>query len=130
MQFRHLAFFTFLILTNSATATAPIEVVGMTNTPDCGAMTHEVNLDPSDDSIQCLRVYFKDFAISSSGAGAIQRNCHMSAKLRIPANTQFRASEAVAEGVYKIDGLAYGGLNLSYELKATSALGEWFKGFR
>lgn len=130
MIFRKLIPCLVFLASSFASATDPIEVIGMTSTPDCGQMTHEVNLDPSDSSVQCLRVYFQDFAISSNGTSEVQRNCHMSAKLRIPANTQFRASEAVAEGVYRMDGLAYGGLNLSYELKATQALGEWFKGFR
>jgi hypothetical protein len=123
-------FFVLFAGSSFAANLEPLKVTGFSNTESCGAMSHEVNLAPGDSTTQCLRVYFKDFAISADKDQSVQRNCHMKATLRIPANMQFRATEAVAEGVYFIQGSGYGGFNLSYELKATKALGSWFEGFR
>lgn len=110
--------------------TEPLEIVDFFKTNDCGQISHEVNLDPGDSTIQCLRLYFQNFSIHSSGVGASQRNCHMSAKIRIPAHTQFRATDAVAEGSFKMDGQGFGGLTLNYALSATKGFGRWLEAFQ
>lgn len=114
----------------SAWSTPPIEVVRLDSTPSCGALNHEINIDPNDANIQCLRVYFADFAVVSRPNASTDRNCHMRAKLRIPANTQFSASEAVAEGVFKIVGDAFAGMLLSYQMPSLGGSSSWHQLFQ
>lgn len=91
-----------------------IKVTNVTTTQDCGLVKPEVETAPDDPTIQCLRVYFDNFAIASSAFGSTQRNCHMEATLRIPPNTQFRATEAIAEGAYLMGAGSFGGISLRY----------------
>ncbi len=110
-------------------ARVPIEVVSLESTSSCGPISHEINIDPNDSSIQCLRVYFSDFSVVSSGQSSVARDCHMKARLRIPANIQFQASEAVAEGVYKIIGNAFAGILLSYQMPSLASESSWHQTF-
>jgi len=119
----------FLALSMVFAQEEPIEINSFTSTQDCGELKYEVQLDPNDSTVQCLRVYFNDFALVSDGMQNIQRNCHMNAKLRIPPNTRFRATEAIAEGVYKMEE-ANGGITLSYALSSLKAVGTWFEHFQ
>ncbi|MES2504949.1 MAG: DUF4360 domain-containing protein [Myxococcota bacterium] len=108
----------------------PLEVVDLTQSADCGELNHEVNVDPNDSAIQCLRVYFKSFAIEALNLQAPQRNCHLTAKIKIPAGAQFQATEAIAEGAYLMGPSSKGGISLTYELPQAGAIGSWIEAFR
>ena len=97
-------------------APVPVQLINLEASPSCGPLHHETNTDPGDPNGQSLRVYFSDFSVVSRAHESTELNCHMRARLRIPANVQFRARHATVEGVYKIVGQAFSGFLLSYQL--------------
>lgn len=119
----------FMIFAINLRAEVPvIQVANLTITPDCGSVSPVVETDPNNPLVQCLRVYFDSFGIVAGVLGNVQRNCHMDATLKIPANTQFRATEAVAEGAFSMTN-SYGGISLLYSWPKAPTPGQnqaWF----
>lgn len=136
MRFRSLLISTGMILGIAQGASGSdinVKIEGFTFSSGCGMdelkpVTQGVPVsefdDPSIDAFgRSCRVYFKDFkALLDFDAGyEYSKNCHMKAKIRIPAGVQFRATQAELHGVYDLADYAEGSAELSYTLDATNA---------